>query len=481
MRWGCVTLIYIALFSGGVHAQSTTTVAASPAIPADVLQKMYQRELGKLYDPAQAQRLAAAHALLEGYFATPSQRKQIAAQIEALGLDANVIGRLTRLRMYWPQLNGGVYYINERIGPYNVHYFLGIPPTYDRTTPWPLVIKLPGATPFLTKPPPTPDQVTQFYTGWITDELKLHPDAVVIMPLLNLDELWGPSLPGMNSVIQPMLHAADRVNIDPARVYLIGHSMSAHGVWNLALHYPTYFAAINPLAGSASNDWQRLRLMNLRNILSVVWHDANDDVIKVDAARSIVRALRLQKGEVDYEETKNVGHIPSDAILERTYAKLRARVRALYPADVPLQSNRLETAFNRIDWLQIYQPLRSGDEERMIIPRSSSTLSVYENTWKAEAIISEPNHIEITADNVEAMRIYLNDQMINFNEAVVVRVNHKSRFEGAAKPSIEEMLKDQLVVGRGWRYFSAHIDIDFGGSATRPATSATTSLSQKPQ
>ena len=31
-------------------------------------------------------------------------------------------------------------------------------------------------------------------------------------------------------------------------VAMTGHSMAAHATWNLALHYPTYFAAINPMA-----------------------------------------------------------------------------------------------------------------------------------------------------------------------------------------------------------------------------------------
>ena len=123
------------------------------------------------------------------------------------------------------------------------------------------------------------------YTAWINDELKAHPDAAVLMPLLNLDELWGPSYAGMNSVIQPMLHVAGRVNMDPARVYLIGHGMSGHAAWNLGLHYTTYFAAINPLAGSAKADWQRLRLMNLRNTLPGRVARRQRPIIKVDLAR----------------------------------------------------------------------------------------------------------------------------------------------------------------------------------------------------
>jgi len=33
------------------------------------------------------------------------------------------------------------------------------------------------------------------------------------------------------------------------------------------------------------------------------------------------------------------------------------------------------------------------------------------------------------------------------------------KFKAMLKPSVEEMLRDQLVVGRGWRYFTAVIDI----------------------
>src|SRR5439155_5557274 len=148
-------------------------------------------------------------------------------------------------------------------------------------------------------------------------------------------------------------HVAGRCNVDPARIYLIGHSMSAHGVWNLALNYSTYFAAINPLAGGAGNDWQRLRIMNLRNIFPVIWHDAEDTVIKVDAARGLVNVLKRMKIPYDYQETKGVGHVPPESIVQASYAKLRATVRDLYPQQVWLQSNRPEPTINRVDWLQV--------------------------------------------------------------------------------------------------------------------------------
>ena len=52
--------------------------------------------------------------------------------------------------------------------------------------------------------------------------------------------------------------------------------------------------------------------------------------------------------------------------------------------------------------------------------------------------------------------------MIDFHRSFSVFVNKKGKFEGFIKPSIAEMLKDQVFLGRGWRYFTGVIDIDFG-------------------
>lgn len=443
---------------------------------------MYTRELGATYKSADVDRVYDAHVLLESFFAEPTakMRTAIIQKIRETKLEPNLIGRLARLRMHWPASEPGVYYTNERHGPFDVRYFLGIPKGYDRTRPWPLVIKLPTATAFLTDPMPGPERVTQIYGEWIKEELGKHPDAIVLMPLLNLDELYGPSVPGMNTVIQPLLHAAGRANVDPTRVYLVGHSMSGHATWNLGLHYPTYLAAINPLAGAATNDWQRLRLMNLSNVLPVVWHDTDDAVIKVGFSRSIVAALRGLKIDVDYEETKGVGHAPSPDIWERAYGKLRARSRELYPKKVDLQSNRPETIFNRNDWVQIYQPLSTGKQQRLLLRRGSGPMRTYEKSSRLQAALAGANRIEVKTDNVATLRLYLNDQMIDFREPVLVKVNGKTRFEGKLEPDIEPMLKDQLFLGRGWRYYTAIIDIDLAPPSTQPTTRPKGKITVKP-
>ena len=147
------------------------------------------------------------------------------------------------------------------------------------------------------------------------------------------------------------------MNVDPARVYMVGHSMAAHAAWNLALHYPTYFAAINPLAGAASGDWQRLRLSTSPTSSPSSGTTPTDDVIPVAPLAAIVAALRKQKLDVDYEETKKLGHAPTEEVVERRTTSCAPHARPV-PRQVRLQSNRPDTMFNRNDWVQVYQSVR---------------------------------------------------------------------------------------------------------------------------
>ena len=447
-----------------------TTPTPADAISRPLLLEMYQRELGNLYRPEQAEGLYRAHEMVERYFAAPGERKQVLREIEATGVDPNLLGRITRLLMDWPGLAGGVFYLTERLGVHTAMYFLGVPRGYDRTRAWPLVIKLPTAHAFVTQPPPTADQVVAIYSRWMKEQMDAHPDALCIMPLLNLSEFWGPSYAGMNAAIQPMLHATGRVNIDPARVYLVGHGMSAHAVWNLGLHYTTYFAAINPLAGGAKADWQRLRLINLGNVLPVVWHDSADTVVDPESSRQLVKVLRGFKYDVDYEETQGLGHVPPDQVVQRTYEKLVARRRELYPRQIAVRSNRRDAIFNRIDWLQIYQPTNPGKEVRNALAHGSGHIVLCQHAFGLTGRLAGPNRIEIDAQNVDIFRIHVNDQMVDFSRAINVIVNGRQRYEGLLRPSVETMLSDQLFLGRGWRYFTGVIDIDLAPASTRPAT-----------
>lgn len=453
-------------------------------LPADVREKLYRTELGDVFRPADLPQLMHGHELLEDYFAATksADRKAAVNSLEQTHLPPGVLGRLTRIRLHWPALSGGVYYVNERRGPYDVQYFLGVPEGYDRARAWPLVVKLaePGA--FMTNPAPDAQRVVDLYNAWIKADLAAHPDAIEIMPLLNIELFYGPSQAGMNRVIQPMLDAADRVNIDPSQVYLIGHGAAASAAWNLVLQYPTYFAAFAPLAGEVPYDWQRLRLIDLRNTLPVVWNDVDDKAVRIEMARSMINALRGQKIDVDYQQTRGNGHDPTDAIVDERYQKMRATKRMLYPKRVSLQSDRPETQFNRDDWIQIWQEAAPGTDRRLLL-RNGEIMWLHETPAKLDATLGQ-NQIDATVENVASLRFYLNDQMVDFSKPLTIAINRNKKVQGFVKQSTEEMLKDQLLLGRGWRYFTAAIDIDLIPApttrpVTRPATTRSTTQPRK--
>jgi hypothetical protein len=483
---GVLALLSLCIAAGKrpeVAVPSTEPGAVAPptgeTIPQNVLDEMFRVELGPAYDPVQAPQLYDAHRLIEQYFLarTAAERKSVVGQLEATQIDPNILGRLCRIREHWPALaGGGVFYVNQKVGPREVRYFLGIPKAYDRTKAWPMVVDLPEATAFVANPAPSAAQVVKIYTDWISAELAKHPDAIVLMPLLNLDELYGPGYAGMNSVIDPVRDAPEHANIDPARVYLRGHSLGAVGVWQIAIHYPTYFASINVLAGSATEEWQQIRLMNLRNVLPVVWHDEADPVIKIGFARTLVNALRAEKVPVDFTETKGLGHTPSESVVESEYQMMRSRTRSLYPRQAWLQTNRPDVALNRSDWLQIYQELNTGREHIVPFRHGTAHMTLYQITCSIKAEVAN-NRINATNDNVSTLRFYLNDQLVNMAAPVQVVIDKKEKFKGIVKPSIDVMLKDQLVLGRGWRYYTGAVDIDM---VPPPATQPTTRSATRP-
>lgn len=457
--------------------------APDPAlIPREALIGMYRAELGDEFSASKADALYQVHGLIESFFATTGleQRKSLAKMIEASGISPAAIGKLLRIRMSWPALKPGVYYVNHKRGPFLVRYYLGVPERYDRTKAWPLVLTLATPDRFLLQPPGDSQSVETFWKSWVSEELAKHKDAIVLMPLPELTTLYGPSMTGMNNVMQALRDSGDRVNVDPQRIYLFGQSLGAFASWNLALHYPTYFASFTALAGSARADWQRVRLGNLYNTLPIVWADADDKVVRPEMSRSIVKVLKNLKIDVDFQETKGLGHNPSDAVIDERYVRMRSRVRPLYPTTVRVESSRPESPFNRVDWVQMWQPLKPGKDKRVPLRRAGGFLTVFENSDSIRAT-RNGNQIDLTVDNVESLRVFLNDQMVDFSKPVTITVDKKPKFEGMVAQNLSDMLMDQITLGRGWRYYTAMIDIDLvEGPTTNATTNPTTRAATAP-
>ncbi len=127
--------------------------------------------------------------------------------------------------------------------------------------------------------------------------------------------------------------AATRLDVDPARIYLTGHSMGGHGTWQLGALLPGRFAAIGPSAGwisfrsyavrerspgtnaveqmllraAAASDTLLMATNYLEEGVYILHGDADDNV-PVSEARAMRKVLAEFHRDFDYHEQPGAGH-----------------------------------------------------------------------------------------------------------------------------------------------------------------------------
>ena len=90
MRTALFTVGLVFLQHVQLLAQPVEPLKTDAEIPKQTLVQLYQRELGPLYKPQQADALYEAHTLIEQFFAQPDKRKELIKSIQATGIDPNI-------------------------------------------------------------------------------------------------------------------------------------------------------------------------------------------------------------------------------------------------------------------------------------------------------------------------------------------------------------------------------------------------------
>jgi predicted peptidase len=93
---------------------------------------------------------------------------------------------------------------------------------------------------------------------------------------------------------------------DKKRIYLGGLSLGGFGTYDLAIHYPNYFAAIFPICGQAN-----LKLYTEKASKIPVWifHGALDNVVDPQPDRNLIKALESMGAKnAKYTEYPNANH-----------------------------------------------------------------------------------------------------------------------------------------------------------------------------
>jgi len=137
---------------------------------------------------------------------------------------------------------------------------------------------------------------------------------------------------GRLDALETLAIAQREYGLDPARIYLTGHSMGGHGVWYLGALYPSLFAALGPSAGwrsfltygggrgesdapsaeafqraQAESDTEAL-IRNYTDLPLYVLHGEKDDNVPVSEARAMVERLQPFHRDFVYHEQPGAGH-----------------------------------------------------------------------------------------------------------------------------------------------------------------------------
>ena len=123
--------------------------------------------------------------------------------------------------------------------------------------------------------------------------LAMNPSPEITAPLAAVVELMG------------TLCQLDIV--DTSRIYGVGLSMGAMGIWDLVCRYPDLFAAVQPICG-AVNTSERLAAYNGPTQFRII-HGSDDPVVPADCSRNAAQVLTQGGHKVELVLFDGCGHL----------------------------------------------------------------------------------------------------------------------------------------------------------------------------
>jgi len=247
-----------------------------------------------------------------------------------------------------------------------------LPPGYDPTRKWPLVVQLHGY-----------NSANPVYVRWwavdsrhpaIDAEFSNH-QGVIYMEAHGRGNTEYKGI-GDSDVVRVIAMARQMFSVDEDRVYLTGESMGGWGTWSVGTRHPDLFAAIAPVYGGADyhsrmfeeelaslseidrfrqEKWSSWAMADgLLNVPISIHHGDQDDTVSVEYSRWGTRLLQRWGYDVRYHEIPGAGHEFLDVMNENIEWFLKHR-RNPNPRHVRIRSAELRYA--SAYWARINQAI----------------------------------------------------------------------------------------------------------------------------
>jgi poly(3-hydroxybutyrate) depolymerase len=189
-----------------------------------------------------------------------------------------------------------------------MEYALFVPSTYDKAKKAPLMVALHGLS-------SNPQQILR-YRG-LTDLAEKH-DYIVVAPMgYNARGWYGarvlgkPDPENLSELSEKdVLNVLDLVrkeyNVDPDRIYLMGHSMGGGGTWHLGIKYPDLWAGLAPIAPAVFRPATDVE--KIKHIPVILVQGDKDNLVPVAGARRWAEQMKKLGMTYEYIEVAGGDH-----------------------------------------------------------------------------------------------------------------------------------------------------------------------------
>ena len=229
------------------------------------------------------------------------------------------------------------------------------------------------------------------------------------------------------------------LDVNPDKVYLIGYSAGGDGVWRMAPRMADTWAGASMMAGHPGD----VSLLNLRNTPFMVWCGA------LDAAYNRNRECTQRGVELDSLHTADPnGYIHETHIVAEKSHWMDLEDAAALPWLQQYQRNPYPT---HIVWQQaeVTHPhfywLTAPDDQLQ--------------RGKTVRLTLKGNTVNISQCDYTQLTLHFNDQMVDLDKPITIRMNGKTCFKGTL-PRTAENLKNSLEQRGDIRYlFPAQVTV----------------------
>ncbi len=307
-------------------------------------------------------------------------------------------------------------------------FALYVPPSYSPDRAYPLIVCLHGAG----------FSGEAYLDRWVP---RLEDRYILACPTISMGAWWARF--GEELVLEVLRVVQEEYHVDPDRIFLTGMSNGGIGTWIIGMHYADRFAGLAPMA-SGIDDVLFPFVKNLANTPVYVIHGAEDQVMPVRLSRDLVKEMEsLGVSHVYREHTWTHphagGHFFPRQELPELIAWFDRQRRTTLPRTISMV--RDATHLTPFSWARIDMTDQiAAFTENLIDSRDEFITGRMYATLHAEIVA--PNNIVVNTHRVRCYTLWLNRDLVEFSQPIVVTTNGMTSFEGMVEPSLETLLKE---------------------------------------